>query len=165
MKKLKEEFVGMSKRTAAFLLIAGLILGTFFTFGVRYWNAPIAREDTQQITATFSSSIERLKHGRVQEIILRFDDHKELRIDGSCVSNTLLEAIELLEPGSVLEMGVHPNSNTILELRCGTSKYLDFEDAMKHLGRESVGFTVLGIFCYLSFIFGFARLILPRRKK
>lgn len=164
MKKLKEEFAGMSKRTAVFLLIAGLILGTVFTFGVRYWNAPIAREDAQQITATFSSSIERLKHGRVQEVILRFDDHEELRIDGSCMSNTLLEAIKLLEPGSVLEMAVHPNSNTIWELQCAAAKYLDFEDTMKHLGRESVGFTVLGIFCYLSSIVGFARLILPHRE-
>lgn len=165
MKKLKEEFAEMSKRTAVFLLIAGLLLGTVFTFGMRYWNAPVAREDAQHVTATFSSSKERLKHGRVQEIILCFDDHKELRIDGTCVSKALLEAIKLLEPGSVLEMAVHPNSNTILELQCAAAKYLDFEDAMKHLGRESAGFTVLGIFCYLSSIVGFARLILPRRKK
>lgn len=164
MKKLKDKFIGMSKRTAVFLLIAGLILGAVFTFGMRYWNAPIAREDAQHVIASFSSSQERLKHGRVQEIILRFDDHEGLRIDGSCVSNTLLEAIELLEPGSVLEMAVHPNSNTILELQCAAAKYLDFEDTTKHLARESVGFTVLGIFCYLSSIVGFAWLILPRRK-
>ena len=165
MKKLKEEFAEMSKRTAVFLLLAGLLLGTVFTFGMRSRNAPVAREDAQHVTATFSSSKERLKHGRVQEIILCFDDHKELRIDGTCVSKALLEAIKLLEPGSVLEMAVHPNSNTILELQCAAAKDLDFEDAMKHLGRESAGFTVLGIFCYLSSIVGFARLILPRRKK
>lgn len=34
MKKLKNKFIGMSKRTAVFLLITGLILGTVFTFGM-----------------------------------------------------------------------------------------------------------------------------------
>ena len=44
-----------TKGEAIFLLVAGLIIGTVFTFGVRYWNVPITEDEAQLVTATFSS--------------------------------------------------------------------------------------------------------------
>ena len=34
-----------TKGEAVFLLVAGLIIGTVFTFGVRYWNVPITEDN------------------------------------------------------------------------------------------------------------------------
>ena len=45
MKKSKR----MTTGEAIFLLIAGLILGTVFTFGMKYSNAPITQKKAQQL--------------------------------------------------------------------------------------------------------------------
>ena len=42
-----------TKGEAVFLLVAGLIIGTVFTFGVRYWNAPITEDEAQLVTGRF----------------------------------------------------------------------------------------------------------------
>ena len=51
---------------AWFLLIAGLFLGTVFTFGMQYWNAPVARDDAIPATVVFSSYTERRSDGHVK---------------------------------------------------------------------------------------------------
>ena len=68
MKHLKN----ITKNQAIFFAIAGLILGTVLTFGVKYWNVPIKEEDAWHITATFSSYKETKRKGHIQEIIIQF---------------------------------------------------------------------------------------------
>jgi hypothetical protein len=159
MKKSKR----MTTGEAIFLLIAGLILGTVFTFGMKYWNTPIAQEEAQQVTATFSSYKTSTTRGHVKQIILRFDDQEQLYIAGVSIDDGLLDAIRKLTAGTVVEMLVHPNSNTILEMEVGTERLLKFQDSIDKLSSEATGFMYLGIFCYAFAAAGSFHLI--KRKK
>lgn len=150
----------MTKLEALILLIAGLLMGTVFTFGVQYANAPIAREDAIRTTAVFSSYAEQKNRGHVNEIILRFEDHEQLYIDGACTGEELRDSIQAFSPGTELSMLVHPNSNTILELRSGGSVWLEFEDSTEKLSGEAKGFLVLGLVCYALAACGLLRLLI-----
>ena len=103
----------MAKGDAWFLLIAGLIMGTVFTFGMQYWNAPISQEEAICTTAVYTSYTEQLERGHVKEMIVRFEDHEQLYIDGACINEELRDRIHNLEPGTELSLIVHPNSNTL----------------------------------------------------
>lgn len=69
----------ISKGEAWFLLIAGLIMGTVFSFGMQYWNAPIAREEAIHTTAVFSSYKEQLNRGHVEYLAELMDAHARKR--------------------------------------------------------------------------------------
>ncbi len=154
----------MTKAEAIFLLIAGLILGTVFTFGMQYWNAPIAKDEARQVTAIFSSHEEVKRKGNVKEMILRFEDHEQLCIDGVCIDDELCAAIRRIEPGSLVEMTVHSNSNTILEMKVGAEKLLVFEDTVQKLSFEASGFMYIGIFCYILAVIGLFNLVSSKKR-
>lgn len=160
MKKSKK----MTKSEAIFMLIAGLIMGTVFTFGMKYWNAPITQNEAQRVTATFSSAKETMRRGHVQEIIVRFENHEQLYIDGVCVDNELCDSVSEIMPGTVIEMIVHPNSNTILEMEVGKTRLLEFHDSVQKLTSEASGFMYLGIFCYMMSLMGAGYFIFPKRR-
>lgn len=84
--------------------IFGLILGTIFIFCMGHWNAPVTRAEARDVTATFSSFQESRKRGEVREIILRFDDHEQMYIDGQCIDEALCAEIEALEPHTVVRL-------------------------------------------------------------
>jgi len=160
MKKSKK----MTKGGAIFMLIAGLIMGTVFTFGMKYWNAPITQDEAQQLTAIFESAKESQWRGHVQEIIIRFEDHEQLYIDGVCIDNELCDAISKITPGTVIEMMVHHNSDNILEMEVGTKRLLEFHDSVQKLSSEASGFMYLGIFCYLIALMGMGYFVFPKRR-
>ena len=161
MKKSKK----MTTGEAILLLVAGLILGNVFIFGMRYWNAPVTADEAKCVTATFSSYKEIKRRGHVREIILRFDDHEQLYIDGVPIDDELRGAISEIEAGTTIEMMVHPNSNTILEMKFGTSKLLDFHDSVEKLSSEASGFMYLGILCYIMALLGAGHLVAPKRRQ
>ena len=123
----------MTRGEAWFLLITGLILGTVFTFGMQYWNAPITQEEAIHTTAIYESYATQRERGRVKEIILRFEDHEQLYIDGVCISDELLDSIDNLAPSTELSMIVHPNSNTIMELHADNQMLLEFQNTSEKL--------------------------------
>ena len=61
----------MTKVEAWFLLIAGFIMGTVFTFGMQYWNAPVTKVESIHATAIYESYATQREQGRVKEIIVR----------------------------------------------------------------------------------------------
>ena len=158
MKMLKK----ITKADALFLLIAGLIMGTVFTFGTQYWNESIKYDEAQQVNAIFSSYKENKRRSHVKQIILRFDDYEQLYIDGVCINNELCDLISEIPSGTTLEMMVHPNSNKILEMETGSTKILEFYDSMQKLSSEASGFMYLGIFCYILSLMGAGYFIFPK---
>ena len=100
----------MTKMEAWFLLIAGLFLGTVFTFGMQYRNAPVARDDAIHATVVFSSYTERRSNGHVKEIIVRFEDYEQLYIDGSCINEQVWNGLDTIAPGMKVDLLIHPNS-------------------------------------------------------
>ena len=53
MKKSKK----MTRREAILLVVIGLIMGTVFTFGTKYWNAPITQNEAHQVNKTLVTLI------------------------------------------------------------------------------------------------------------
>lgn len=143
---------------AWFMLIAGLILGTVFTVGERYWYAPIPQENAIAETAIYQSCQESTSHGHLQEMKILFENHAPLYIKGACLTRELLDDIHALVPGTELTLLVHPNSGTILELRANGSVLLAFQDAVKGIALETNGFFGFGLLCYCRAAYGLLRL-------
>ena len=154
----------MTKMEAWFLLIAGLFLGTVFTFGMQYWNAPVARGDAIHATVVFSSYTESRSDGHVKEIIVRFEDHEQLYIDGSCINEQVWNGLDTIAPGMKVDLLIHPNSNTILDFRMGNSVVLEFENTSEKLASEATGFFGLGLFLYILAAYGLFNLVFQKRR-
>ena len=154
----------MAKGEAWFLLIAGFIMGTVFTFGMQYWNAPVTKEESIHATAIYESYATQREQGRVKEIIVRFKDHEQLYIDGACINDMLLNSIDNLVPGIELSMIVHPNSNTIMELHADNQVLLEFQNTSEKLTGEATGFMGLGLFCYVLSAYGLISLLFRKRR-
>ena len=151
---------------AVFVLVVGLLLGTVFTFGMNYWNAPVTREEAVPVTAIYAKRIESFEDGgRVKEIILRFEDHEQVWIDGCCVTEELRGAIDALESGEEITALVHPNINTVLELTVDGEVLMDLDTSVEQLTGEKIGFRYLGVFLYAMAIFAAACLFLNKIKR
>lgn len=119
----------------------------------------MTRDDARAVEATFLSYKEvRNRHG-LQGIIIRFEDYEQLDIDGSCLRNAVVNKVESIKPGTKLQLLVHPNSNTILEMVDNGEMILAFDDAMDRLSSEATGFSILGIFMYVGAAHGAIKLI------
>ena len=154
----------MTTMEAWFLLIAGLFMGTVFTFGMQYWNAPVTQEDAIHATVVYSSYTESRRDGHVKEIIVRFEDHDQLYIDGSCINEQVWNGLDTIAPGMKVDLLIHPNSNTILDFRMGNSVVLEFENTSEKLASEATGFGGLGLFLYILAAYGLFNLVFQKRR-
>lgn len=140
----------ISTAQAWLLLIISLVLGTVFTFGMRYWNAPIELEDGVSVKASFLKYDIRYGRGHnINEIKLSFSDRDALYIDGSCVNDTVLRSLQALSSGDELRLIVHPSTDTILQMMSNDMTILRFQETRDSLLRERNGFGVLGILMYV----------------
>ena len=148
----------MTMAECILLVIVGLLLGTFFTVGMGYWNADVDPDEALAVTATYQGyDIDHSKRSsgfprkRIAEVDLQFTDHEELSIDGSCADADLLASLDALQKGATLDLLVHPNGfDMILSITADGETLLAFEDATKHLTVERWGFSALGILCYIG---------------
>lgn len=148
------------KAAAWFLVIAGFLLGSLFTFGTQYWNLSVSRKEAIYTEGTFASCEEIYgRTGTVNELKVVFQDREPLFIDGSCCSQSVLNKMAILRSGSVLSMYVHPNSSTLLEIRHENDMILSFDQTVEKLSSEATGFLVLGILMYLAAIYGSVKCI------
>lgn len=149
----------ISKGSAVFLIVAGILLGTVFTVGMCYWTKPIEKADAIRLDATFTSYQKHYRRHNLNSLTLYFSDHESLSIDNACFTSDVLNHIENMTPGTVLELYVHPNSNTVLEMVCGGKVILDFNQAERRLTTKRVYFLILGIFMYAEAVFGVVKLL------
>lgn len=147
------------KAAAWFLVIAGILLGTVFSFGTHYSESPVSKEEAVYTEAVFESYEKIYGRYTLNEIKVLFRDRDPLYIDGTCCSQTVLDEMADLKPGTVLCMYVHPNSNTLLDIQYGNNSILLFDYASEKLSAEVTGFLFLGIFMYLTAIYGSIKLI------
>lgn len=149
----------ISKGSAVFLVVAGILLGTVFTVGMYYWTRPIEKTEAIRVDATFASYQKHYRRHNLSSLTLCFSDYEPLSIDNACFTSDVLNHIENMVPGTILELYVHPNSDTILEMVCGGKVILDFNQAERRLTTKRVSFLILGIFMYTAAAFGVVKLI------
>ncbi len=153
-----------SKGELIFIMIAAVVVGTVFFFLMPYMNVPVERADARNIEASFSEYKEfhsRRNYGkssRVAYIMLYFSDCEPMEIDGVCISVELQERLEMLSEGERLSMLVHPNSDTVLELKAGDEILLEFDDSMQKFAREGMFFRVMGIVSYAAALYSLYRI-------
>lgn len=155
----------ISQDRAIFLVIAGLLLGTIFTFGMRYWHAPISREKCAQVETEFVSYRERIRRGNIQLIDIDCADGQRYEIDGACISQTVLDGVESLQSQAPITLLIHPNSDTVMELSCESGTLLTFDDSVQRLAGDTMLFTVLGIIMYAAALGGLYEFIRQWRRK
>lgn len=158
----KKEKQKTSPGTAVMLLVVGLILGSIFVFGSQYWGEPIQREDAIEISATYEAyeiNPGKIRKHHIKQIEISIADHSSVYIDGACVSEDVKDGIKELPEGAKLNMLVHPNSDTVWELKHGDKTILSFEESQKDIKSENIGFVVLGVFMYFCAAIGLGSLL------
>ena len=155
-------FRSMSMGEAIFLLVAGLLMGTVFTFGTQYWNKAVTREECTSVQTEFLS-YEKIYSGKtvhLAEIIIDCSNGERYDVDGVCLSDGFLETVYGMEEGESLSMLIHPNQKKIVELYYEGALLLDFDETVADLGSEANQFAWLGGVLYLPALCGIYRLIL-----
>ena len=158
MQKLKRwlhaELTGKIPKVAAyFLLIAGVVLGLVFTVGEHYWHQPVERADARDLQAAYEGC--EVHFRRSTHVLLRFADYDgQLDVPTECVTQSLVEEIQSIPAGTVLELKLHPRSNVILELRSHGRTLLNFEETSARLNARVHSFRWLGLFTFLCAAFG-----------
>ena len=145
------------------LLVVGLILGSIFVFGSQYWGEPIQREDATEVSAIYEAyeiNPGKIRKHHIKQIEITLADHSSVYIDGACVSEDVKDGIKALPEGAKLDMLVHPNSDTVWELKHGDKTILSFEESQKDIKDENIGFIILGIFMYFCAVIGFGSLLM-----
>ena len=159
----------MTLEQAILFLVVGLILGTVFTFGQQYWDAPIDREDAISVEAEYHSYTRKFLHPESHDVGIKCKTENpkyvEYYIDASCVTYDILDFVHNLERGTTLEMLIHPNSGTILSLTVNGEEILNFDEVHNNLDFSNIGFLCLGIFMYALAVCGAVRLIVIAVRK
>ena len=161
-RKFDRSFRSMSMGEAIFLLVAGLLMGTVFTFGAQYWNKAVTREECASVQTEFVSYEKQYarKSFHVNEIIIDCTNGERYDVDGVCLSDGFLETVYGMEEGESLSMLIHPNQKKIVELYYEGALLLDFDETIADLGTEANQFAWLGGVLYLLALCGIYRLIL-----
>lgn len=142
---------------AIFLLIAGLLLGSVFTFGMQYWNSKVTREECTPIETQFVSykEIRQQKHpAEIKEIAIDCENGERYFIDGVSINQNLRDALSKLSKHQKISLLVHPNSNTIVEFSNENGLILEFNETINYLNIEATGFLFLGLFMYFCSLVG-----------
>lgn len=147
---MKRTHSEISQDRAIFLLLAGLFLGTIFTFGMRYWHAPVSREDCTQVNTEFVSYRERTRRGSIQLIYIDCANGQRYELDGACISQPVLDGVENLQPQETITLLIHPNSDTIMEFSSESGTLMEFDDVAQRVAGDTLLFTVLGILMYAA---------------
>ncbi|MBP3377611.1 MAG: hypothetical protein J6L96_02580 [Clostridia bacterium] len=165
-KELINKFVNTNPKDMAILiLIIGLFLGSIFTFGQNYWQSKIELSEAIQIEAMYESyDIDHLGE-RNKQIFIYSSDYARLTIDGMCINDELVESLSKLQPQTKIYLTVHPNSDTILDMKTDDSSILNFDEVQRELQVENIGFFILGILLYMCAIFSAVYLLIYFYKK
>lgn len=138
------------------IIIVGTILGSVFTFGMHYWNAAVDPEAAIPVRAAYtgydvdhSISTTGASRRSIAQVFLHFADHDRLTIDGSCVNQALLDRLDSLSEGTVLDMLLHPAGSSVLFIEAQGKTILAFEDSLRSLSFEKWGFFALGLIAYV----------------
>ena len=162
---MKRTHSEISQDRAIFLLLAGLFLGTVFTFGMRYWHAPVSREDCTQVNTEFVSYRERTRRGSIQLIYIDCANGQRYELDGACISQPVLDGVENLQPQEPITLLTHPNSDTIMEFSSESGTLMEFDDVAQRVAGDTLLFTVLGILMYAAALGGLYNLIRQWRRQ
>lgn len=86
-------------------------------------------------------------------IDIRFLDGQEYTVDGVCAGDGLQDKLEAIPRGTQMDLLLHPDSGTVLQIEAEGETLLAFDFAMQQTWRAAVVFAVMGVFLYLADIY------------
>ena len=131
--------------TIALLCLTLFIATVFVTQPLR--NQRITPEQAESVTAVYQGEHGYYRRSSLRSVTLHFQNHPDLTVEYRPAA--LLESIEQLEPGTTLELLVHPDDAGILQVAADGVVLLDFEGTMAAAWTDAVAFAGLGVFLYL----------------
>lgn len=149
-----------TKWSAIALMCLTLFIATVFvTQPLR--NQRITPDQAESVTAVYQEADGYYRRFSLRSVTLHFRDHPDLTVEHRPAA--LLDAMESLEPGTTLELLVHPDDAGVLQVTANGVVLLDFEGTMKVAWTDAVCFAGLGVFLYLCA--GYAGYEVFRKKK
>jgi len=151
---------------AIFFTIAGILVGTVFTFGMQYWNKQVSRDECVAVETRFVGYEE--IWGRVisnplrkslKTIEIDCENGERYTIDGVSITSELKTSISNLTENEPITLLIHPNSDTIVEFTTPTQTILEYTETINRLGGEAIVFLCLGILMYLSAVVGVLNIV------
>ncbi len=152
----------MSLSEAIAILIIGALLGSVFVFGMRFWNQTVAKDDCTLVETHFvdETFIRKTRSPfRVSQIMIDCSNEERYVIDGCCINEQALAAVQHLQAQEPIALRIHPSSNTIVEFTAGGKQILTFDETMQKLASEANGFLYLGLFLYFGALHGLVVII------
>ena len=158
--KIKYEFrEPIPKFGAIILIVGGLIMGTVFIFGMHYWEGSVPKSEAIFVKATYASYTEEYMRRGSSYFELYFEDYERLDIRHVCCSDEVSQYVYSLKPGTILNLYIHPRSNTILELIDNGNVIIEYDETIKKLSSEVKAFRVFGLILYSWAVLGIIKII------
>ena len=155
----------ISKIEAILLIIIGICMGSALTFLNCYLFSKIEVESSIGKNIIYESYwINYGKNHTIDEIIVDFYDNNQFYIAGECVNNKLIDDLNKIQSGTEVSLLIHPNSDTILDMRSDDCVILEFDNAQDKISRERNAFFIIGLFMYGIAIYGIINLVLIKLK-
>ena len=152
----------LTKKDAFLLFIVGLILGTVFCIGNQFWYNPAISEKAIHATATYLkydiyySNLKPRPRGQ-GKFYVYFEDYESLLVYAWNLYDDKSEFIDKfknLPAGTEVDIIVHPNSGTLLDMRSDEFTLVEFDESIVILSYKNKGFFVLGIIMYFFSFLG-----------
>jgi hypothetical protein len=131
---------------AAFICLV-LFAGTVFC-GEPFRNHKIPQQDAVRYSAVFQQADITRRRSSISYADLVFQNGEEKTVDGCCLGHGLAEKLERLPAGTRMDLLIHPDSETILQIEAEGLTLLDFDYAQSQLWHESLFFAGLGVLMY-----------------
>ena len=140
----------LTQTEAVLLLIAELFVGTVFTFGMRYWNKTVSREECTVVQTQLVSyhKRKRIKQSKIKEIEIDCSNGQKYLIYNAYINDNLINALSKLSEIESITLLIHPNREQIVEFSGQNGTVMSFDETMHRLKSESYCFFFLGLFMY-----------------
>ncbi len=140
-------------------------MGTVCIFGMQYWNEEVTKENCTYMETQFLGYHIIKNRSGIREIAVDCSDGERYFIDGVSVNAKLKEDLSEMDENDNVEMLIHPNGATIVELLNNDIVLLSFEDSIDKLNKEVSGFLYIGIFMYFCSSIGLVNIVINMVKK
>lgn len=133
-----------------FLLAVGLGIGAL-SISAPWTSRPVAYEDTIPCSATLERVEGDYKYRRkrgwdLDEIYLSFTDHDRLYISSKVATKTLLRKLKAYHAGTVVDMRLAPDGDSVLALSVDDAEVLSYEAACRAIRFDNALGFLLGLF-------------------
>lgn len=129
------------------LSLFSIFVGTVFT-SMLLRTTEITRQEAVPLTGLYQSHDAFVRRHTTRYIDIQFYHGEEQTVDGCCSSDTLLEKLNRMTPGTEMTLLLHPVTDDVLEIRVADNVLLKFDNALSNLRREATGFFFLGLLMY-----------------